>query len=190
MRTNTKTFRNRVFRDLRAQGVSSTKAKRIRDMICMVAGMKGYPELSDEAKVCITFESEDLQSVYIDDNGTPRLAYMPEAFLQPLIDVTPTDEQIALYDEMVNMLSDLYAAEGEEKDRLNAAYSAKRDAVLAINPFVHAGTADPDGMEFYHNIHKSEYGFRPRGFITYAQMRKEVESLLRNAESVRVDKAA
>ena len=42
MRTNTTTFRNRVFRDLRAQGVSSTKAKRIRDMICIVAGLSSY----------------------------------------------------------------------------------------------------------------------------------------------------
>ena len=102
----------------------------------------------------------------------------------------PTEEQNTLYNELVDMLGDLYAAEGEEKDRLSAAYSAKRDAVLAINPFVHANIADPDGMEFYHNIHKSEYGFRPRGFLTYAMMREKVERILRNAENVEVREAA
>ncbi len=96
----------------------------------------------------------------------------------------PTPEQTALYNEMVDMMTgDLYTAEGAEKDRLNAEYSAKRDRVLAINPNVNAGFADPDGMEFYHNIHKSEYGFRPRGHITYAEMRADIERICKaNAE--------
>ena len=102
----------------------------------------------------------------------------------------PTEEQRKLSDELVDMLSSLYAAEGDEKDRLNAEYSAKRDAILAINPNVHAGVADPDGMEFYHNIHKSEYGFRPRGHFTYAEMRADIERICRNAENIRIEENA
>lgn len=190
MHTNTKTFAKRIFRDLRAEGLSSVKAKAARGAILYAVSEFGFPDLSDTARARVSMDSVEVQTVYIDDEGIARFVCELAPAHQPLISTEPTAEQIALYDEMVDMLSDLYAAEGEEKDRLNAAYSAKRDAVLAINPFVHAGTADPDGMEFYHNIHKSEYGFRPRGFITYAQMRKKVESLLRNAENVRVDKAA
>lgn len=102
----------------------------------------------------------------------------------------PTEEQRKLSDELVDMLSDLYAAEGAEKDRLNAEYSAKRDRILAINPNVHAGIADPDGMEFYHNIHKSEYDIRPRGHFTYAEMRADIERIRRTAENIRVEEAA
>lgn len=102
----------------------------------------------------------------------------------------PTEEQLKLSDELVDMLSDLYAAEGAEKDRMNAEYSAKRDRILAINPNVHAGIADPDGMEFYHNIHKSEYGIRPRGHFTYAEMRADIERIRRTAENIRVEEAA
>ena len=61
------------------------------------------------------------------------------------------------------------------------------DRILAINPNVHAGIADPDGMEFYHNIHKSEYDIRPRGHFTYAEMRADIERIRRTAENIRVD---
>lgn len=102
----------------------------------------------------------------------------------------PTDEQKELYNELVDMMmGDLYSAEGEEKARLNAEYSEKRDRILAINPNVHAGIADPDGFEFYHNIHKSEYGFRPRGYITYAAMREDIERIRRTAENITFDPA-
>jgi len=101
----------------------------------------------------------------------------------------PTDEQRALSDEMVDMLSDLYSAEGEELAALNAVYDAKRDRILAINPDVHAGIADPAGMEFYHNIHKSEYGFRPRGYLTYADMRADIARICETAENIRVEAA-
>jgi len=116
------------------------------------------------------------------------------AFDQPeRVEINPnaaTPEQEALSNELVDMLSDLYAAEGDEKDKLNAVYTAKRDAILAINPDVHAGVADPDGMEFYHNIHKSEYGFRPRGHFTYAEMRADIERICKTAENITVEAAA
>ena len=102
----------------------------------------------------------------------------------------PTEEQRKLSDELVDMLSDLYAAEGEDKTRLNAEYDAKKARILAINPNVHAGIADPDGYEFYHNIHKSEYGFRPRGHITCQEMRADIERIARTAENIRVEEAA
>ena len=190
MRTNTQTFAKRVFRDLRNEGLSSVKAKAARGAIVYAASQFGFPELSDKARARVSFDSSETQSVYIDDDGIARFVCELDARHQPLITSEPTAEQLALSEELVAMLSDLYAAEGEEKDRLNAAYSDKRDAILAINPHVHAGIADPDGMEFYHNIHKSEYGFRPRGFLTYAMMREKIERICRNAEEVRIDKAA
>ena len=101
----------------------------------------------------------------------------------------PTDEQRKLSDELVDMLSDLYAAEGEDKARLNAEYDAKKARILEINPEVHAGIADPDGYEFYHNVHKSEYGFRPRGHVTCAEMRSEIERICKNTENIRVESA-
>lgn len=182
MRTNTKTFAKRIFRDLRAEGLSSVKAKAARGAILYAASQFGFPELSDTARARVSMDSLEVQSVYIDDQGIARFVCELAPAHQPLINTEATAKQNALCDEMVDMLSDLYAAEGEEKNRLNAVYSAKRDAVLAINPHVHANIADPDGMEFYHNIHKSEYGFRPRGFLTYAMMRSEIERILRNAE--------
>ena len=101
----------------------------------------------------------------------------------------PTDEQRALSDEMVDMLSDLYSAEGEELAAINAVYDAKRDRILTINPDVHAGVADPAGYEFYHTIHKSEYGFRPRGYLTYADMRADITRICETAENIRVEAA-
>ena len=98
----------------------------------------------------------------------------------------PTEEQRKLSDELVDMLSDLYAAEGAELAALNAAYTAKKERILEINPEVHAGIADPDGYEFYHNIHKSEYGFRPRGHITCAAMRADIERIAKTAENIEV----
>lgn len=190
MRTNTKTFANRVFRDLRAEGLSSVKAKAARGAIVYAASQFGFPELSDTARARVSMDSVEVQTVYIDDEGIARFVCELAPAHQPLIKTEPTAEQTALSNEMVDMLCDIYAAEGEEKDRLNAVYSAKRDAILAINPFVHANIADPDGMEFYHNIHKSEYGIRPRGFLTYEMMREKVERILRNAENVRVAQAA
>lgn len=102
----------------------------------------------------------------------------------------PTDEQRKLSDELVDMLSDLYAAEGAELAALNAVYDEKKAKILAINPNVHAGIADPDGYEFYHNIHKSEYGFRPRGHLTCEEMRADIERIKRTAENIRVEEAA
>lgn len=102
----------------------------------------------------------------------------------------PTEEQRKLSDELVDMLSDLYAAEGDKLASLNAVYDEKKAKILAINPNVHAGITDPDGYEFYHNIHKSEYGFRPRGHLTYAEMRADIERIKRTAENIRVEEAA
>lgn len=178
MRTNTKTFRFRIVRDLRAQGVSSKAAKAARDMIVKLARDYGYPVFAADATVCISMQSDTVQEVYVNDDGIARLCVVPGAEFQPLVKTEATAEQIALRDKMEAMMTgDLYSAEGAEKDRLNAIYTAKRDAVLAINPFVHAAYADPDGYEFYHNIHKSEYGFRPRGFLTYAMMREQIEMI-------------
>lgn len=101
----------------------------------------------------------------------------------------PTDEQRKLSDELVDMLSDLYTAEGDELAALNAVYDEKKAQILAINPNVHAGIADPDGYEFYHNIHKSEYGFRPRGHITCEAMRADIERIKRTAENIRIETA-
>lgn len=178
MRTNTKTFRYRIVRDLRAQGVSSKAAKAAHDMIVKLARDYGYPVFAADATICIGMLSDTMQEVYINDNGIARFCVILDAEFQPLVKTEATAEQIALRDEMEAMMTgDLYDAEGAEKERLNALYTAKRDAVLAINPFVHASYADPDGYEFYHNIHKSEYGFRPRGFLTYAMMLEQIEMI-------------
>jgi len=193
MRTDTKTFAKRVFRDLRTQGISSVKAKIARDAIVRAADRFGFPELSDAARVRISIDSIESQSVYIEDEGMARFVCHLDDRHQPLISTEPTEEQLALSSELVDMLWDLYAAADEKSpayEHMKAEYNAKRDAILAINPHVHANVADPDSFDFYHNIHKSEYGFRPRGFVTEAMMRKEVESILRNAKNVRVDKAA
>lgn len=190
MRTNTKTFAKRIFRDLRAEGLSSVKAKAARGAILYAASQFGFPDLSDTARARVSMDSVEVQTVYIDDEGIARFVCELAPAHQPLISTEPTAEQTALSNEMVDMLCDLYAAEGEEKERVKGLYNSKRDMVLAINPFVHANVADPDGMEFYHNIHKSEYGFRPRGFLTYAMMREKIEMILRNAENVEVKEAA
>lgn len=102
----------------------------------------------------------------------------------------PTDEQRKISDELVDMLCDLYAAEGDELAALNAVYDEKKAKILAINPNVHAGIADPDGYEVYHNIHKSEYGFRPRGHITCVEMRADIERICRTSENIRVEETA
>ncbi|WP_162815016.1 hypothetical protein [Erythrobacter aureus] len=189
-RTDTLTFRNRVFKQLRAAGLNSVKAKAARTAILAGAYAAGYPEIADDYAACVSFDSEDFQSVYVDDNGIARFGSPLRDELQPLVSTTPSEEQNKLSSELLEMLPDLYSAEGEEKDRLNAIYSAKRDAILAINPHVHAFVADPDGGEYFHNLHKAEYGFRPRGFRTYAQMRDEIESITRNAQNVEFDVAA
>ena len=107
-------------------------------------------------------------------NQEPVVAVDPNA---------PTEEQDKLYNELVDMLPDVYAAEGAELAAINAIYDEKRDRILEINPNVNGGIADPAGFEFYHDIHKSEYGFRPRGHITYAEMRAEIERICKaNAE--------
>jgi len=175
MRTDTKTFRNRMFRDLRNEGLTSRKAKAAAAALVYAAETYGFPQLADNSRARVSFDSIDTQQVYVDDDGIARFCTVLAPIHQPLISTEATAEQIALRDEMEAMMcGDLYEAGGEEKKRLNAIYTAKRDAVLAINPYVHANVADPDGYEFYHNIHKSEYGFRPRGFLTYAMMREKI----------------
>ena len=177
MRTDTKTFADRMFRDLRKEGLTSRKARAGARLLVDRAEIFGYPEIADTARARVSMDSAEIQSLYVDDAGIARFCVCPDLDIQPLVTTVPTDEQQELSDELVAMLCDLYAAEGEEKDRLNAIYTAKRDAILAINPHIHGGLVDPDGFEFYHNIHKDTYSFRPRGFFTYAMMREQIEMI-------------
>jgi len=183
MRTDTTTFAKRVFRDLRAAGLSCAKAKAGRDALVRMARYYFTAEVSDTAVARISLDSADAQTVYIDDDGQARLHAIPDGRFQPLVTTQPTAEQERLSAELVDLLPTLYSAETEEeKAAVNAVYTAKMDAILAINPFVHASIADPDGYEFYHNVYKSEFGFRPRGFITVEAMKKETSSIIRLAE--------
>jgi hypothetical protein len=183
MRTDTTTFRSRITAEFRALGLTVAKAKAAASAIIERAEAQGYPDLADSAKAAISFDFTTEQSVYMDDSGVARLHIMPNYRVQPLVTTEPTKEQEALCEELVNMLSDLYEAEGEEKDRLNAIYTEKRDQILAINPYIHGGNVDPDLHEFYHNIFKSEYGFRPRKFLTYKMLKEQVDYLVKLSNS-------
>jgi len=194
MRTDTTTFRKRVFADLRKAGLSSAKARAARSAICWAAYTAGYPVLSDTARARVSMDSAYAQTVYMDDEGIARFPADVHENLQPLINTSATDEQDRLRREMEEMLSPMYDAVDAarsnghvepNKEPLAAAYiasyNAKRDAVLAINPHVHASVADPDLYECYHNVYKSEYGFRPRGFITLDGVREAMARFARQS---------
>ena len=194
MRTDTTTFRKRVFADLRKAGLSSAKARAARNAICWAAYTAGHPVLSDAARARVSIDSAYAQSVYIDDEGIARFVGNVHESMQPLICTSATEEQEQLRREMEEMLSPMYDAidtarcDGHvEPSKAPAAaaiislYNAKRDAVLAINPHVHASVADPDIYESYHNVYKSEYGFRPRGFITLDGVREAMARFARQS---------
>jgi hypothetical protein len=184
MRTDTKTFRNRVYRDLRAEGLTAAKARQGTNAILRMAGYFGNPEIEEGARVRISFDSTCHQSVYMDCNGVARFhCEMPEE-LQPLVSTKATDAQLELSEKFYDLICNLYSAEegSKELEDARAAYEANKAAILAINPFVSASIADPDRHNFYSDYYKSMNGFRPRGYIRCSDLDAEIASLRRMQE--------
>lgn len=190
MRTDTQTFRKRIIRDLRAAGLPAYKARRCAAALHTAAYFAGNPIISDAAVARIVVDGPDFQRVIVEADGVTIFAGEPSPECQPLVLTEPTAEQQALSQDLVDMLPDVFGAIGDAISEgisdphtapaviaANAAYDAKRDAILAINPHVHAGVADPAEYETYHMVHKSVYGFRPRGFITLDTMKRVMDSI-------------
>lgn len=190
MRTDTNTFAKRVFKDLRAAGLSAAAATAGRNAILSAAHAFGHPLLDDSARACVSMDSEDSQSVYIDELGVARFHAGVAEQHQPLVNSMPTDEQLEIADELSDIRGSIYEAISLAEDAgskepfkddavvaLNKQYDELRERSIAINPNVHAGHIDPDAYDFYSMMHKDTYGFRPRGFITFPAMKVEMERL-------------
>lgn len=190
MRTDTNTFAKRVFKDLRAAGLSAAAATAGRNAILSAAHAFGYPLLDDSARACVSMDSEDSQSVYVDERGLARFHAGVADHHQPLVNTTPSDEQLEIADELCDIRCSIYEAVSLAEDAgskepfkdaavvaLNKQYDELRERSIAINPFVHAGHIDPDAYDFYSMMHKDTYGFRPRGYITFPTMKDKMERL-------------
>lgn len=94
---------------------------------------------------------------------------------------TPTEKR-KLCNELVSLFPDLISIGDEKLACVRAIYAEKHQRILPINPDVHAGIADPAIYETYHNVYKSENGFRPRSYITCKEMRADMERMSREAQ--------
>ncbi len=193
MRTDTNTFRKNVISDLRAAGLSCAKARRCAMYIDYAADVACYPEIGDTSKAEVSVDCAEEQTVYINDNGIARFHCAVPADMQPLLNTAANQEQQALSEQLADLIPEIYSAMQRAEDAgitesrnapevvaLNAQYDAIRDQILAINPEVHGGVVDPESYSFYSDMHKSTYGFRPRGFINYPTMKEDMERMLRD----------
>lgn len=67
-----------------------------------------------------------------------------------------------------SLMDKIYGEQNAESIAANARYQANIDHAVewGLDLRMDCNDLDPDLMEVYHNVHKSEHGFRPRGFIT------------------------
>lgn len=58
------------------------------------------------------------------------------------------------------------------REAARLAYNAISDRAAAQFPNHHAALVDPWGFSDYSDSHKEEFGFRPRGFISAAEVKR------------------
>lgn len=150
------------------------------------ANIESVPE---DYTVHLYVEADLEQSLYIAYNGETIVSAKVDPNYLPLLNIDETPEQFALCAEMMGIKYDLTYEDGEEKARLEGLYNSKRDAVLAINPYVDCSISDPRAAEIYYDLHCDLYNSPPKGYISYAQMLKETERMQKVA-AAQLDKAA
>ena len=208
MRANTVSFRKNAFKTLRAQGVSCAKAMEIAELLGrQIAWGTRIPE-GAEIKVSMDAANEQSVCIAKDGLALLHLDTFTLRKLQPLVNTAPTARQLELQEEMEGMIGSIYAAMAlaeakfanehgtphDERDyaaekafvqqdagykAVLAAYEAKKNESLAINPYVDAFVVDPEAASFWYEWHREAYNFRPTGFHTLAMIKAEMERMPR-----------
>ncbi len=197
MRTTTATFRNRVFKQVRALGINHARSVEVtRSLVYTIRRQFNDADIATLEMELDIFGSQHLVRATV--NGSIQVVASNAD--RTLVNIEPTARQIALCEEMRTLSSAIYdllageyarprLANGEidwdgalieirpelghdapEVKALNARYDTLRAESLAINPWASGSYIDPDLAGFYSDIYKDECGFRPRGYISYRAM--------------------
>ena len=206
MRTNTVSFRKNAFDTLRVQGLSSAKAHQVSEKLA--SRLKFRESFPEGTEIRVTMDAADAQRISLVKDGIVLfcLDYVDLEGLQPLVDTNPTERQVELHAQMMNLTGEIYTqmnygeaayaseygephTEGDYdaerrfvKDyapykEVLACYEAAKAESLAINPHVSASISDPERASFWYEWHRDAYNYRPTGFRTLAMIDREMETM-------------
>lgn len=188
MRTDTTSFVKRMAKDLRALGLAPNVARACAQAIQAEAQASNTQSLPDEAFASLSIDSEEAQSIFVQTRDDRLLETQVDKRFQPLINCSPTRQQIELGEDMAELTLAISDAmrEAEENGvsvfedmtchRLNHRYDLLRARSIEINPNVHAKYVDPDLLQSFLSAQVHSSGHLSSGFISYTELMTLVDA--------------
>ncbi len=192
MRTDTRTFKNRVFRMVRSLGINSRRSKPLAKRIVSLFSHGAYDAHTGTfVEPLTTIGTIDLRLEILSETSHAVSIHADGEFIgsmtnaeRTLVDVRPSSRQIELRDRMIDLVDRIReirnAADrlGENEEIAIAGLLAEHDRhqteSISINPFVDVGIIDPELAMIHYEVCKDD-GHRPGPYNPYGRVKSYMD---------------